>query len=276
MHFCHRLKQSSDLCFRMFELPLRKNSLHRKLLLSHCILLMVVSLTLCLSIFLLHQIFILRDDLEKLSEEIYTHLNQHVSSDLSGQWSVSEKEKKLSSSVSSILHHGKSSKVYHYPVASSFLRTKREQKGFTKQQSFLQLRARTNEKPIHKGNTTIIPWTVAVQRGGALSTTDNKIIVQQDSYYMVYGQVVFLNPGDIMGHLIRRRKSSISGTEQRFTNLLLCIQDMPNKESINSCYTAGVVKLDQEDELELVIPDRPQTQVSMDADSTFFGIIQLS
>ena len=37
----------------------------------------------------------------------------------------------------------------------------------------------------------------------------------------------------------------------------------------------GIVKLDRNDQLELVIPDRPHTQVAMDTESTFFGIIQL-
>ncbi|KAL6479642.1 hypothetical protein MHYP_G00106750 [Metynnis hypsauchen] len=39
------------------------------------------------------------------------------------------------------------------------------------------------------GNVTVIPWTVAAQRGPALATLNNKIIVQEDSYFVVYGQV---------------------------------------------------------------------------------------
>ncbi|KAK1148888.1 tumor necrosis factor ligand superfamily member 13B-like isoform X2 [Acipenser oxyrinchus oxyrinchus] len=87
-------------------------------------------------------------------------------------------------------------------------------------------------------------------------------------------QVLFLNPGiqEIMGYLIQRRRSNVVGTEQRYTNLLLCVQEMPKERSTNSCYTAGVVKLDQGDELELVIPDRPNAKISMDADSTFLAL----
>ncbi|XP_066570841.1 tumor necrosis factor ligand superfamily member 13B isoform X2 [Amia ocellicauda] len=162
-----------------------------------------------------------------------------------------------------------------FPALSSFLRPKRELNAFERQHSFLQLNARRNEKPIRRGNVISIPWTVAVQRGEAVSVQDNKIIVQQDSYYMVYGQVLFLNPDSVMGHLIQRRKSSVSGTEPRFTDLLLCLQEMPKNRSVNSCYTAGIVKLDQDDQLDLVIPDRPQAEISLEADSTFFGIIQL-
>ncbi|KAG9340941.1 hypothetical protein JZ751_020134 [Albula glossodonta] len=88
-------------------------------------------------------------------------------------------------------------------------------------------------------------------------------------------QVLFHDPEIVMGHVIRRRKSNLSGTEPRFTDLLRCLQEMPKTHCANSCYTAGMVKLEREDELELVILCRPQAEVSMDADSTFFGIIQL-
>ena len=42
-----------------------------------------------------------------------------------------------------------------------------------------------------EGNVTVIPWTIAAQRGPALATLNNKIIVQEDSYFMVYGQVLY-------------------------------------------------------------------------------------
>ena len=38
-------------------------------------------------------------------------------------------------------------------------------------------------------NVTVIPWTVSIQNGEAISSKDNKIIVQQDGYYMVFSQV---------------------------------------------------------------------------------------
>lgn len=42
------------------------------------------------------------------------------------------------------------------------------------------------------------------------------------------------------------------------------------------CPLLGIVQLHQDDELELVIPYRPQALISMDAESTFFGVIQLN
>ncbi|XP_067103926.1 tumor necrosis factor ligand superfamily member 13B-like [Osmerus mordax] len=137
----------------------------------------------------------------------------------------------------------------------------------------MQLSANAAKQPFVRGNVTVIPWTVAVQQGAAISSEGNKILIQQNGFFMVYGQVLFLSPGAIMGHIVR---SSGSQTSQRSFDLLRCLQEMPQTNSANTCYTAGIVKLEQRDELELVIPDRPQAQISMDADSTFFGIMQLT
>ncbi|XP_064828843.1 tumor necrosis factor ligand superfamily member 13B-like [Oncorhynchus masou masou] len=87
----------------------------------------------------------------------------------------------------------------------------------------------------------------------------------------VVSQGLFQSPGTIMGHVVRSR-----GTDQRSTELLRCLQEMPQTNCANTCHTGGMVKLEREDELELVIPDRPQAQVSMEADSTFFGIMRLN
>ncbi|KAF3838152.1 hypothetical protein F7725_009920 [Dissostichus mawsoni] len=46
------------------------------------------------------------------------------------------------------------------------------------------------------------------------------------------------------------------------------------KREQGSC--RGIVQLHQDDELELVIPNRQHTLISMDAESTFFGVIQLN
>ncbi|XP_046876798.1 tumor necrosis factor ligand superfamily member 13B-like isoform X4 [Hypomesus transpacificus] len=128
-------------------------------------------------------------------------------------------------------------------------------------------------KPEELNNGILAGIVARGQQGAAISSEGNKILIQQNGFYMVYGQVLFLSPGAIMGHIVR---SSGSQTSQKSFDLLRCLQEMPQTNSANTCYTAGLVKLDQRDELELVIPDRPQAQVSMDADSTFFGIMQLT
>lgn len=40
------------------------------------------------------------------------------------------------------------------------------------------------------GNTALIPWTISVQQGNAISLRGNKIVVQEDGYYLVFGQVL--------------------------------------------------------------------------------------
>ncbi|KAM6976905.1 tumor necrosis factor ligand superfamily member 13B-like [Aplochiton taeniatus] len=86
-------------------------------------------------------------------------------------------------------------------------------------------------------------------------------------------KVLFESPGFIMGHIVR---NSHTVTSQAPTELLRCLQGTPQSNFSNSCYTAGILQLEQEDELELVILDRPNPQISMDTDSTFFGIMLLN
>ncbi|XP_017568861.1 uncharacterized protein LOC108436716 isoform X1 [Pygocentrus nattereri] len=145
----------------------------------------------------------------------------------------------------------------------------------TAERSFLKLVAKGDEKPQLRGNVTVIPWTIAAQRGPALATLNNKVIVQEDSYFVVYGQVLFLNPSEVMGHVITRKTSSVAGMEQTITSLFHCLQEMPENNPVNTCYTAGIARLGCQDELELVVPFRPDAQIAMDTESTFFGIIQL-
>lgn len=87
-------------------------------------------------------------------------------------------------------------------------------------------------------------------------------------------QVLFESPSTVMGHVIRSWSSTTSGTSS--TELFRCLQEMPDATAANTCYTAGIVQLHQDDELELVIPERPHALISMDTDSTFFGVIQLN
>uniref|UniRef100_A0A3Q1F477 Tumor necrosis factor ligand superfamily member 13B-like n=1 Tax=Acanthochromis polyacanthus TaxID=80966 RepID=A0A3Q1F477_9TELE len=91
------------------------------------------------------------------------------------------------------------------------------------------------------GNITVIPWTISAQQGSTISQKKNRIVVQEDGYYLVFGQV-------------------------------LCHSNSTGTKSTHS----GTVYLLQGDELELVIPDRPGVLISTDPESTFFGVIQLN
>lgn len=111
----------------------------------------------------------------------------------------------------------------------------------------------------------MIPWTVSVQQGNAISQKENRIVVQEDGYYLVFGQVLchcnssitklilhlicsnysanvlrdsqvlFTSPSTVMGHIIQSWDSMKTGT----TELLRCLQEMPDEIPSNTCYTAG-------------------------------------
>ncbi|XP_078403701.1 uncharacterized protein LOC144683955 isoform X3 [Cetorhinus maximus] len=126
-----------------------------------------------------------------------------------------------------------------------------------------------------ENDSTFIPWNVASKRGEALEAISNKIFVRENGYYTVYSQVLYYDNCMAMGHVVRRKKVNVVGNERRIMTLFRCIQNMPNDTASNTCFTAGIVKLDQGDELELLLPSRPNAHISMDKDSTFFGAIQL-
>lgn len=113
----------------------------------------------------------------------------------------------------------------------------------------------------------MIPWTVSAQQGNAISQKENRIVVQEDGYYLVFGQVWchcnssitklilhlicsnysanvlrnsqvwFKSPGTVMGHIIRRWSSTKTGTAS--TEFLRCLQEMSDESLENTCYTAG-------------------------------------
>ncbi|XP_076594579.1 tumor necrosis factor ligand superfamily member 13B-like isoform X2 [Chaetodon auriga] len=230
-------------------------------------LLSLTAFMFCLSLFLVHRASVLENDFRKLQGDIILQLNQPRSEGVNGKMA---KMSKTSEDIKpSTLQKAQSS------LKMSSRRVKREQGGCRGPTSFLQLTANTNKQPDIRGNITVIPWTVSVQQGNAISQKENRIVVQEDGYYLVFGQVLFTSPSTVMGHIIRRWGSMKTGRAS--TQLLHCLQEMSDDESPdNTCYAAGIVQLHQDDELELVIPDRPQALICMDADSTFFGVIQLN
>ncbi|XP_043560956.1 tumor necrosis factor ligand superfamily member 13B-like isoform X2 [Chiloscyllium plagiosum] len=124
-------------------------------------------------------------------------------------------------------------------------------------------------------DSTFIPWIVASRKGEALKKISNKIVVRENGYYTVYSQVLYYDNCMAMGHVVQRRKANVVGNERPVLTLFRCIQNMPNSSPSNTCFTAGIVNLDQGDELELLLPSRPNANISMEKDSTFFGAIQL-
>ncbi|XP_031713987.1 tumor necrosis factor ligand superfamily member 13B-like isoform X1 [Anarrhichthys ocellatus] len=259
-------------------------------------LLSLAAFMFCLSLFLVHRASVLESDFRKLQGDIILQLNQPRSEGVNGKMAkMSQTREDIKPST---LQKAQSS------LKISSRRVKRQQGSCRAPTSFLQLTANTDKQPDIRGNITVIPWTVSAQQGNAISQKENRIIVQEDGYYLVFGQVwchcnssitklilhqicsnwsanvllnsqvLFRGPSTVMGHIIRSLGSTRTGTTS--TELLRCLQEMPSETPANTCYTAGIVRLHQDDELELVIPYRPHALISMDAEFTFFGVIQLN
>ncbi|XP_004541065.2 tumor necrosis factor ligand superfamily member 13B [Maylandia zebra] len=224
-------------------------------------LLSLTAFMFCLSLFLVHRARVLENDFRKLQGDIILQLNQPCSEGVDGKLA---KMLKTSEDIKSRVFQ-----EAHSSLKISSRRVKRDPGSSRASTAFLQLRADTNKRPDIRGNITVISWIVSAQRGTAISQKENRIVVQEDGYYLVFGQVLFESPSIVMGHVVRSRASAEA-------ELLRCLQAMPDRYPANTCYTAGTVQLLQDDELELVIPDRPTALISTDEDSTFFGVIQLN
>ncbi|XP_029296792.1 tumor necrosis factor ligand superfamily member 13B-like isoform X2 [Cottoperca gobio] len=229
-------------------------------------LLSLTAFMFCFSLFLLHRASVLENDFRKLQGDIILQLNRPRSEGVNGK--MAKKSQTREDIKPNALKKAQSS------LKTSARRVKREQGGCRASTSFLQLTANTNKQPDIRGNIAVIPWTVSAQQGNAIAQKENRIVVQEDGYYLVFGQVLFNSPSTVMGHIIQSWGSTRTGTTS--TELLCCLQKMPDETPANTCYTAGIVHLHQDDELELVIPYRSQVLISMDAESTFFGVMQLN
>ncbi|XP_022607754.1 tumor necrosis factor ligand superfamily member 13B-like isoform X3 [Seriola dumerili] len=225
-------------------------------------LLSLMAFMFCLSLFLVHRASVLENDFRKLQGDLILQLNQPRSEGVNGK--MAKMSKTREDIKPSTFQKAQSS------LKMSSRRVKREQGSCRAPTSFLQLTANTNKQPDMRGNITVIPWTVSAQQGNAISQKENRIVVQEDGYYLV----LFTSPSTVMGYIIRSLGST--NAETTSTEVLRCLQEMPDATPANTCYTSGIVQLHQNDELELVIPYRPQALISVEADSTFFGVIQLN
>uniref|UniRef100_A0A8C5KAE8 Tumor necrosis factor (ligand) superfamily, member 13b n=1 Tax=Jaculus jaculus TaxID=51337 RepID=A0A8C5KAE8_JACJA len=135
-------------------------------------------------------------------------------------------------------------------------------------------RGRAAEAPEQSGSYTFVPWLLSFKRGRALEEKENKIVVREPGYFFIYGQVLYTDNTFAMGHLIQRKKVHVFGDELSLVTLFRCIQNMPETLPNNSCYSAGIARLEEGDELQLAIP-RENAQISRNGDATFFGALKL-
>ncbi|XP_005077413.2 tumor necrosis factor ligand superfamily member 13B isoform X2 [Mesocricetus auratus] len=133
---------------------------------------------------------------------------------------------------------------------------------------------RAFQGPEEAGSYTFVPWLLSFKRGSALEEKENKIVVKQTGYFFIYSQVLYTDTIFAMGHLIQRKKVHVFGDELSLVTLFRCIQNMPRTLPNNSCYSAGIARLEEGDEIQLAIP-RENAQISLDGDGTFFGALKL-
>ncbi|XP_041587080.1 tumor necrosis factor ligand superfamily member 13B isoform X2 [Vulpes lagopus] len=133
---------------------------------------------------------------------------------------------------------------------------------------------RAIQGPEETGAYTFVPWLLSFKRGRALEEKENKILVKEAGYFFIYSQVLYTDNTFAMGHLIQRKKVHVFGDELSLVTLFRCIQNMPETLPNNSCYSAGIAKLEEGDELQLAIP-REDAKISRDGDGTFFGALKL-
>ncbi|KAJ7344515.1 hypothetical protein JRQ81_000465 [Phrynocephalus forsythii] len=148
------------------------------------------------------------------------------------------------------------------------------QTGETVLQSCLQFMADSTSQIQQNDDSSIIPWLLSFKRGTALEEQGNKILVREAGYFFIYGQVLYTDDMFVMGHFIQRKKAHVVGDDLRLVTLFRCIQNMPHTNPNNSCYTAGIAKLEEGDEIQLTIPRR-EANIVLNGDATFFGAIRL-
>ncbi|XP_060784724.1 tumor necrosis factor ligand superfamily member 13B [Neoarius graeffei] len=146
-------------------------------------------------------------------------------------------------------------------------------------QPFFQMMADSKRKIFQKEfaqeKHTGIPWQAGLKRGEALEEDQDAIVVKEEGYYFLYGQVYYKDPTFAMGHIVIRMKKHVVGDESQNVVLFRCIQSMNMKVPYNTCYTGGMVKLDVGDRVELLIP-RLTANISLDGDCTYMGAIKLA
>ncbi|KAL8173234.1 UNVERIFIED_CONTAM: Tumor necrosis factor ligand superfamily member 13B [Gekko kuhli] len=141
-------------------------------------------------------------------------------------------------------------------------------------QPCLQMMADSKSNVQQQDGSSIVPWLLSFKRGTALQEQGNKILVREAGYFFVYGQVLYTDELFVMGHLIQRKKANVVGDDLSLVTLFRCIQNMPPAYPNNSCYTAGIARLEEGDELQLTIPRRG-AKIALDGESTFFGAVRL-
>ncbi|XP_072434375.1 uncharacterized protein [Chiloscyllium punctatum] len=273
----------------------------RCLVYSAFILMLAAVLSAYIAAVSLHHVIVLKKEISSIRQELATHKFQldhlealTVTKDLSTDWSTSINQ--INEFLGKRLHQREK-----WQELKTKLRGRRSLPDQEKQ-SFMQLIAVHDQRPLLKVNDclkymhgrpqstcrveqrsvsnenskqeTTVPWILSLKNGNALVKKDNNSLIKEAGYFLVYSQVWYKDNSFTMGHFIQRRKANSVGSEPRTVILFRCIQSMSACCPNDSCFTAGIAKLEVGDELELIIP-RIQAQIALKGDGTFWGAIKL-
>ncbi|XP_003215395.2 tumor necrosis factor ligand superfamily member 13B [Anolis carolinensis] len=235
----------------------------------------------CLAAVSLYYVTVLKTELALLTSK----LNSRVQARLPSSLSLGSLEKRKEANP--FFPHWKKSEgatsqgaaFGPHPSSQETVRTgeqhrRKRSSGETVLQSCLQLMADSKRNIQQNDDSSLVPWLLSFKRGTALEEQGNKILVRETGYFFIYGQVLYTDEMFVMGHLIQRRKAHVVGDDLSLVTLFRCIQSMPATNPNNSCYTAGIAKLEEGDELQLTIPRRG-ANIVLSGDATFFGAVRL-
>ncbi|XP_053320471.1 tumor necrosis factor ligand superfamily member 13 [Spea bombifrons] len=122
-------------------------------------------------------------------------------------------------------------------------------------------------------DVTYISWKVSLHEGKAFELQRESVRVKHSGVYYIYSQGLYTDITFTMGQLVTRRAEGESGMGDI---LLRCVQSMPQDklQAYNTCYSAGVFRLQKGDVISLVVP-RYNASVDANGYSTFFGLVKL-
>ncbi|XP_078056901.1 tumor necrosis factor ligand superfamily member 12 [Mustelus asterias] len=122
-----------------------------------------------------------------------------------------------------------------------------------------------------EGDSTIIHWQKILHTGESFEQNNSTIAIKRNGYYLIYTQVLYQDTTFVMGHVVKRREQR---KQKEGETLLRCTQNMPAKQPFNTCYSAGIYRLQKGDIIELLIP-RNSANIVMESDSTYMGLMKV-
>ncbi|XP_067828297.1 tumor necrosis factor ligand superfamily member 13B-like isoform X2 [Heptranchias perlo] len=128
-----------------------------------------------------------------------------------------------------------------------------------------------NRKQKRTSESTIIHWQKTLHTGESFEQNNSTIGIKGNGYYFIYTQVLYQDQTFVMGHVVKRKER---GRQKDEETLLRCTQNMPDTQPFNTCYSAGIYRLQRGDIIELVIP-RSSANIIMEKDSTFMGLLKV-